>query len=78
MSHLFNYLATIITEGITGLDHKHLKFWEFYTYMNTLTKVECAMRFTLKCFVVIAVCVVGYVVIKKKLGKNKTLRIEGS
>ena len=44
MMNLYNYLAVMITERMTGLDHTCLKIWDFYTYVYTLSTVEKAMN----------------------------------
>lgn len=47
MMNLYNYLAVMITERMTGLDHTCLKIWDFYTYVYTLSTVEKAMNITI-------------------------------
>lgn len=65
MMCLYNYLAVMITERLTGLDHSCLKIWDFYTYVYTLSRVEQAMNIVLVGVILITICIIGYVVISK-------------
>lgn len=65
MMNLYNYLAVMITERMTGLDHTCLKIWDFYTYVYTLSTVEKAMNITIIGLVLITVCVIAIIVLNK-------------
>lgn len=65
MMNLYNYLAVMITERMTGLDHMHLKLWDFYTYVYTLSTVEKAMNITIIGLVLITVCIIAIIVLNK-------------
>lgn len=75
MMYLYNYLAVIITERLTGLDHSCLKIWDFYTYVYTLSRVEQAMNIVLVGVILITICIIGYVVISKLEKKIKVEEI---
>lgn len=65
MMNLYNYLAVMITERMTGLDHACLKIWDFYTYVYTLSTVEKAMNITIIGLVLITICVIAIIVLNK-------------
>ena len=65
MMNLYNYLAVMITERMTGLDHTCLKILDFYTYVYTLSTVEKAMNITIVGLILITVCIIAIIVLNK-------------
>lgn len=65
MMNLYNYLAVMITERMTGLDHTCLKIWDFYTYVYTLAKVEDVMNFIIMCLLLITGGIIAIIVLNK-------------
>ena len=65
MMNLYNYLAVMITERMTGLDHTCLKIWDVYAYMHALSTIKSCMNTVIISSILITVCIIAIIMLNK-------------